>query len=55
MGFQFGAIGPNWGERQRRAGKADKLRPLIRALAKVGANTPSGFKRALQSSPDKYR
>jgi hypothetical protein len=44
------ALGPNWGK----MAKATKLRPLVRALQKVGASTPNGFKRLLKTNPDKY-
>jgi hypothetical protein len=48
------ALGANWGKAAKATSKANKMQPLIRALMKIGKRTPSGFKRALQGSPDNY-
>jgi hypothetical protein len=48
------ALGANWGKVASAAAKSNKMRPLIDLLMKVGAKTPSGFKRALNANPDKY-
>jgi hypothetical protein len=47
-------LGPNWGKIAKSAGRTTKLRPLIEALAKIGAKTPTALKRMLKANPDKY-
>ena len=49
------AFGPNWGKLAKGAAKSERLRPFIEALRKIGAKTPSGFKRALKANPDQYK
>jgi hypothetical protein len=48
------ALGANWGKAAKAASSANRLAPLIQAARKVGAKTPSGFKKLLQANPDKY-
>ncbi len=48
------ALGPNWGKAAKAASKTSSVRPLVKALQKLGANTPSTFKRLLKTNPDKY-
>jgi hypothetical protein len=48
------ALGPNWGKAAKGASKVSKLQPLIDALKKTGAKTPSGLKKVLGSDPDKW-
>ena len=48
------ALGANWGKAAKAASKANKFQPLIDAVRKVGAKTPSTFKRLLKANPDKY-
>ena len=48
------ALGPNWGKAAKAVSKTSTLQPLVKALQKLGANTPSTFKRLLKTNPDKY-
>ena len=48
------SLGGNWSKAAQAAGKAKKLKPLIDALAKIGAKTPGGLKSALKAHPDKW-
>jgi hypothetical protein len=48
------ALGANWGKAVKAGSKANKMQPLIQVLTKIGKRTPSGFKRALQGSPDDH-
>ena len=48
------SLGGNWSKAAQAAGKAKKLKPLIDALAKIGARTPGGLKSALKAHPDKW-
>lgn len=40
------SLGGNWSKAAQAAGKAKKLKPLIDALAKIGAKTPGGHRRS---------
>jgi hypothetical protein len=54
-GWDFNlALGSNWGKAAQAGSKMTKFKPLIDAVLKVGARTPSAFKLALKASPDKY-
>jgi hypothetical protein len=48
------ALGGNWGKIGKAASKSNRLKPLVDALAKLGARTPSGVKQVLRAHPDKY-
>ena len=48
------ALGPNWGKAAKAASKSARLKPLVDAALKIGARTPGGVKKALQTRPDKY-
>jgi hypothetical protein len=48
------ALGPNWGKAAKAASKYDKLKPLVAAALRIGARTPQGVKKALQTNPDDY-
>jgi hypothetical protein len=59
-GFQTGgadftvALGENWDKIAKAGGKAKKFAPIINAIAKMGAKTPSALKRLLKTEPDRY-
>jgi hypothetical protein len=47
------SLGGNWGKLAQTGAKYKKLKPLIDALTKLGAQTPSGLKQAIKADPDK--
>jgi len=48
------ALGPNWGKAAKAASKFPRLQPLVHALRKVGASTPSRFRQLVKAHPDRY-
>lgn len=48
------SLGANWGKMAKGAKNAAKMKPLVDALAKIGASTPDGLKRAMRSNPDRW-
>jgi hypothetical protein len=48
------SLGGNWSKAAQAASKAKKLQPLIDAVTRMGARTPSGLKAALKADPDKW-
>lgn len=48
------ALGESWDKVAKGARAANKFRPVIEAMAKIGARTPSALKRALKADPDRY-
>jgi hypothetical protein len=48
------ALGENWGKMAKSAAKLKKIGPVIQAMAKVGAKTPSTLKKLLKTEPNKY-
>jgi hypothetical protein len=59
-GFQQGdwdfnlALGAKWDKVARAANSANKFRPLINAVMRIGAKTPKGLKALLKADPDRY-
>ena len=48
------ALGENWGKMAKSSAKFKKLQPVIQAMAKLGAKTPSQLKCLLKTKPDHY-
>lgn len=49
-----GSLGPKWGQMGKSAAKLTRLQPLIELIAKIGAKTPGGLKKALKAHPDEW-
>jgi hypothetical protein len=47
-------LGPNWGKAAKAVTKSSRMQPLVKALQKTGASTPSRFKQLVKAHPDKY-
>ncbi len=48
------ALGGKWDKVARAAQASNKFTPIIEAMARLGAKTPSGLKRLLKAEPDRY-
>lgn len=48
------SLGGNWGKIAKGAKGAEKLKPLIDCVKRLGASTPGGFKNLLKAHPDKW-
>jgi hypothetical protein len=48
------ALGKNWGKMVQGEEKFKKFKPIIDAMGKLGANTPSGLKKMIKTKPDRY-
>jgi hypothetical protein len=47
-------LGKNWGKMVQGEEKFKKFKPIIDAMGKLGANTPSGLKKMIKTKPDRY-
>jgi hypothetical protein len=48
------ALGENWGKMAKSASKLKKIKPVLDAMAKLGAKTPGTMKKLLKTEPNKY-
>lgn len=48
------ALGKNWGKMVQAGSKFKKIKPVIDAMAKIGAKTPGLWKKLLKTEPDRY-
>lgn len=48
------ALGKNWGKLVQAGGKYKKFKPIMEAMAKMGAKTPQSLKKLLKTEPDRY-
>jgi hypothetical protein len=48
------ALGKNWGKMLQAGAKYKKFKPIIEAMAKIGAKTPDALKKLVKTEPDRY-